>query len=257
MIDEPLATAGIRAKLDRAREHLEELDTYIDTFLDSDPYTMTISHEPDRVVGHLVYKTPIPIGWSVVLGEIIHNMRSALDNTVYLLSCVWKQKLVGKGTMFPIFDDPNKWIQNKGASTIRKLPDKARAYVEGLQPFNRKTPISMSLLSLNMLWSQDKHRIIQPWAYTIDGFVDDLTASPPAARKVFNTEVLHDGAEVFSVYPPAGTLASDVRVDGNLTFAIAFDDPASSPGINEFLSDLVERPAAVVETLLTMIERPV
>ena len=71
---------GPRTKIERAKEHLEYFDTLINGYIDSDPYRFRREVDPDGTL-HLFmdHHEPIPIRWSVVVGDIIHNARSALD----------------------------------------------------------------------------------------------------------------------------------------------------------------------------------
>ncbi len=95
---------------------------------------MAAWHEPaaysqsgDKKAGGAEYRVyveiqkPIPPIWSVILGEAIHNMRSALDQLVYQLYLDAQGK-IRNGTAFPIFPSSDlfhKW----GRDDIRGIGD--------------------------------------------------------------------------------------------------------------------------------------
>lgn len=164
---------GCRAKLARAAEHLDALEKAY-----GDPYSATALRTydqwevfPDGHRWRVTYlddqELPEPNPhWGLIVGDAVHNMRSALDH----LAC----RLVERGdpsrdigrVAFPIWDeDP------------RREPDKLRRYrtlVEGmreedeqgvwaLQPFHDlAAPSSLMLMDLAALDNADKHQICLP-----------------------------------------------------------------------------------------------
>jgi hypothetical protein len=82
------ALDGCRLLVQRAREHSGELNASIRAFLSSQPYTFPIEFDHEKAEGILkfhVLREPDPT-WSIHLGEIIHNLRSALDHLAFALA---------------------------------------------------------------------------------------------------------------------------------------------------------------------------
>ena len=89
MPDSPLE--GVRAKLHRAQTHFENISTEIKSLLGPGGYS-------EEVVGHhfenreLVIRAKAPktvdSGLSLVLGDCVHNLRSALDHLVLQLAVI-------------------------------------------------------------------------------------------------------------------------------------------------------------------------
>ena len=101
--DEMLAL--IRAKVERAKQHLDDLKVVRDRFIQSEPYLVDSKENPDpRYVDFYLTNIEAPpneIG--LVTGDVIHNLRSALDHLAYQLVLV-NGATPTRQTCFPIFD---------------------------------------------------------------------------------------------------------------------------------------------------------
>lgn len=76
------------AKVDRAKHHLAVLEREITAFLASGSYE--ISAEPGDAPGETLYRLrihqEIPVRFSTAIGDVLHNLRSALDCAAYYLA---------------------------------------------------------------------------------------------------------------------------------------------------------------------------
>ena len=74
------------AKLRRANTHLETLAKLVDDFAATEPYTL----DPEPGEGVVAYRLHIrreaPAEISTVVGDVLHNLRSALDSVAYELA---------------------------------------------------------------------------------------------------------------------------------------------------------------------------
>ena len=102
--------------------------------------------------------------WTVLLGEYVHNIRSALDNLAFALARIENDPPKDPGKIaFPIFLEKSKF-ENNGRDKLSQLPEKAAKLIGMLQPFTRDgsaqhgTPESDALLLINNLSNSDKHR---------------------------------------------------------------------------------------------------
>src|SRR6266550_791129 len=70
-----------RLKIDRAKQHITEFDSRITQFLSRKPYSLVSEPHTDPGYERLVWKLhePIPADLPCILGDAIHNLRSALD----------------------------------------------------------------------------------------------------------------------------------------------------------------------------------
>lgn len=71
-----------QSKLARAQVHLTSLHEQVDAFKQRDPYSVTRepTETPDRVAYRLHVHEAVPTSISMTLGDLVHNLRSALDS---------------------------------------------------------------------------------------------------------------------------------------------------------------------------------
>jgi hypothetical protein len=161
----------IIAKLDRAHEHLESLDSAVWEFYKSRPYTFSseFQHKEGNLhdwVFTIHVRREIPLRISAILGDGIQNVRATLDYLAYQLA-VSNVGLDGDldGTEFPIFKDEEKYhrVTNKGQPDrrsglykVRSIHPDAQTIIESLQPFHGGDNVLMwHLQHLSVI---DKHR---------------------------------------------------------------------------------------------------
>lgn len=179
--------AGCRAKHERGVEYLKALDTEVSEYLGADPrpYRMWGNFERDRreyvLRGEIIEPIEDPMRWSLMLGDGLHNLRSALDHLIWQLVILNTGKEGGTGNLFPIATTgPRYWsISKNGRQSLRDralkgVADKHRALTDGLQPYRAPQHGSMQLLrTLQALSNHDKHRLLNPVLCAIDAPGDD------------------------------------------------------------------------------------
>ena len=160
MATDPLFS--VRVKIDRAKKHLNELGAEISAFLAAQPYDIIIDEntEPGKRLYRIKNRKLIPSDWGGAIGDIVHNLRSSLDNLATALAIAngTTSKDILKNTYFPIGTCKagfEKLLPNylRGAS-----PD-ARRLVERLKPYPGGTDAFRRLHDLDVL---DKHSAIVP-----------------------------------------------------------------------------------------------
>jgi len=151
---------GCNAKLDRAHEHLDTLTAAYREYLDSKPYVADQEARPDddeiRFIGRVVVPPPLRLG--TILGDLIHNLRSALDHIAWQL-VVHIGKTPTRDNQFPICTDKDDW----GKTSARSLARVRKAHldlIETFQPFHSPIPDRAPLARLHRLWNQDKHQVV-------------------------------------------------------------------------------------------------
>jgi hypothetical protein len=89
----------------RANEHGKALNEAIDEFTERHPYAVVHDFKPEinyYVVRFKVREWPDP-AWSPILGDIVHNMRSALDHLAWQLAIRNERNPASVRSQFPIF----------------------------------------------------------------------------------------------------------------------------------------------------------
>jgi hypothetical protein len=148
-VDRASTLAGAYAKLDRADEHLEALDAELKTFVKGN---MDIARAKfENVDGQLFYVMvvrevrAVPLRIGILLGDAVHNLRAALDHTVWQLVLLRGGK-PNSGNQFPIYTyvpSADKWNQRVQGITGSDL-----ALIEHVQPHRRDEPATHPLAVL-------------------------------------------------------------------------------------------------------------
>ena len=99
------------------------------------------TERPDEVRYRLHHKIEIPRDVPLIVGDILHNLRSALDSLVLGLIEHTERRRLGedeaKACQFPIYPDPEgfKKFFDHHALRARLMPDKLRDAMRSVQPF--------------------------------------------------------------------------------------------------------------------------
>jgi hypothetical protein len=169
--------AGCEQKLWRAYEHFELLQREIrDLKRELKPATFRTEQKPDtqdtfRTVVDQVNAPPLRL--AVIVGDMVHNLRSALDHLVFELAFLGlRGKRIPERTAFPVSGTRRNWnsphVQN---DLLAGVMQKHRAMLYRAQPCyglkDQPTPATSRrrkrhpATDLNNLWNEDKHRMIQ------------------------------------------------------------------------------------------------
>jgi hypothetical protein len=211
-----------RLKLERSRELLEELQTEHDTwgerldlqFADKPPiYEQLEQHEDGPwVVVRCDDRTPVPpLRWALLVGDAMHNARTALDHLACRL-VEHADKKIDRATAFPIRRHEPKTAREIATfdAAIKGMSDPHKDSIRKLQPYaNPGTVEARRLLTLAGMDNADKHVLLVP----IQSALMTPEPVPTDAPYRWNTGVpLAPGVEVFryrpgiqaNVYPNVG-----------------------------------------------------
>jgi hypothetical protein len=151
---------GVEAKIALARVHLEALHRAAGRLFAEQPIRIDLL--PDRQEGWFLVRPDFvaepPLSLGVGIGDVVHNLRSALDHLVWQLSLVQTAK-PSRQTQFPIADNASAFRDQ--CFRIAWLPPDQQAMIESVQPYNRGGPAS-NLRLLRELSNADKHRVLTP-----------------------------------------------------------------------------------------------
>lgn len=226
------ALSSCRAKIARADEHLAALYGKIDAWSDLQPCSLRRHSNADgseHTFTFHVSPQPDVYCWALLMGDAVHNLRSALDHIVYSLAI----NHTGKNPpddetklAFPITSSPDKFTTSKWR--IESLCDTAQTGIEKAQPYNRTHPSGWQpLWWLSQLDDIDKHRlaVLLPTA----AYPENITigAKPGTYKVLWNQGVYVEGAPVLRI-----TLTDpnpDVYVDLNMTAAVVLKAEGQPP----------------------------
>jgi len=250
---------GAQFKLARAQSEINIIRSMETAFFEETKYSV-VRAEHNSISGKDIYRikidgVPPSLDWGVFIGEIAHNLRSALNYLVYqlaLLNSANKPETVAgdKRLQFPIFTDRGDF-KRKRKGAIGLLTLKHQTIIEGLQPYNSVSSTLLPTIDLSkwsgrnspLFWLEeinnvDKHRFIHVigvrassmfvsyWGdinHTIDTF------------GIFN--ILEDGAKFCEVAP-------EVHVNSHIHPLIAFAPTLGLP------PELEKKPVCLVFDLI-------
>jgi hypothetical protein len=152
--------AGIGVKIERAKKHIRDLDAEIRSFLGSDLKPYAIARERELGTGDLVFYVArvreVPLEFSAILGDAIHNLRGVLDYLAYALVVREQGNAAGRKVSFPIFCDAEGYESGKKRK-IGAMGDAAIEAIDALKPYKGGNDALWRLHHLNNI---EKHRLL-------------------------------------------------------------------------------------------------
>ena len=236
---------GVRVKLRRAWNQIDGIKAELSAFVKSDVYVPKIEFNTDThwlTISVHVKKNP-PLMWGVQIGEIIHNLRSALDHIVWELFMLDNLRQPARGTrlQFPIFETMAGFDGRGRSQFLLGIGPNAVGLIRSQQPFpecdggtgeGKKSP----LWHLKELSDADKHRTLHLTGTLIETF--DFTFPPlkqPISiqeRVVNNPGPIHEDTILARVHIPGCSEwpFTENHVNGELRTDIAFDHGTPAVG---------------------------
>jgi hypothetical protein len=147
------------AKMIRARENIEGIAREMNEWFASIKVNIILKTSPESPLPWLVVYAEDyipPIRLSILVGECVHNMRSAIDNLVCGLALTLKPTCNCRGLAFPLFKDQVGW-DKEADRPLKGMPLRAKEAIRQLQPW-ADTVSPNPLTILNKLSNLDKHR---------------------------------------------------------------------------------------------------
>lgn len=239
------------AKLDRAKEHLKQLNTEMESDRHANRYGI-MHHDDIQTNEHVfIHRFPKTLStrYAILIGEIVGNIRSAFEY------CIWEMvpsssRVEGK-TGFPVIWEQNEY-NAKSTKMISGINSSALTLIENLQPFN-DGGASSKLYILNELWKRDKHRFLNIASYSIYGLKIIYNVDGKYSHQIYDISAgIVDGAEVGrfvfpNFYMPGVGMIMQIECLSSLRFCET--DIASGQEVNSLLNRLVEFGSEVISSL--------
>lgn len=236
---------GSRAKVQRAKEHFQDLIAEASAFRNLNPYG--VARDDNLDTGEQVWRArvsrSIPPELTLIVGDVIHNLRAALDFAAWQLE-IANGRTPSRTTQFPIWNrgaaDPTtiaaiREHQARRERQLRAFGEPAMALIERLQPDSRGDPkwTLHPLWLLHQLDVWDKHKLLVVVGAAIvnarttiggpgeDVHIDRLSLGSPEMTII----PLADGAELMRL--TLGVETPNVQVKDQFSMFIAFaqDEP--------------------------------
>ena len=229
---------GPKSKLRWALKHLKAVERKCETLLESEPFDISSEFDLDtgsHILSFRVTEQETFHELGLMVGDVVHNARSALDQAAWLIACrsnpverLWVPRIARK-IAFPMVSEGEDFPRHK---LMPFIADDAKAVLEGLQPYNGgDTPTAIK--RLDELWNIDKHRVIHDSMAELDisgvEFIttvlsaEDTTDGFPETTH-FPVENVEDGTKIAAIRfrSERGPPFTQVDVKGKPSVLIAF-----------------------------------
>jgi hypothetical protein len=211
--------SGVRLKLHRAKTHLDCVRSETDAFLERDPAPFGIRTDctprPDKSIEYILYsviREPPPRELALPIGDVIQNIRGALDHLVYELATPRARKSIR--LQFPIFLDECEF-KVRSSPLIKSIGGDERTLIERVQPYVAwDPPADNPLAILRELSNFDKHKLLVP-----------LVAAPRHSESFITST----NADITFTFYEAGPVEHDAEV---LAFTARPQDPTQEMHVN-------------------------
>jgi len=151
--------ALVRAKSDRAKKHIAELQKAVLEFLNSEPYKVGAKRDPQtrNLIYYVTSVRNTPQAIPVIIGDILQCFRSTLDHLAYQLMLVSGAGFDEHKVRFPVGRDFNSYKSERGR-VVPSLRKDAQDAIDAVEPYaGGKGALLWTLHNLNNI---DKHRTI-------------------------------------------------------------------------------------------------
>jgi hypothetical protein len=247
-------TEAVRLKVKRAKHHIAEMDRRIHLFFTGQPNPYPILKEIDPETGDAVFKlgkcSPIPEDFPLIIGDVLQNLRSALDHLVWqlILSYGNPPKIGASG--FPISKSAKEY-EYESPRKIKGMAPEAMKMIDALKPYSGGNE---DLFGLHILNNADKHRLLLLVGAAHLSTALQIQLSPTPTEFIIPmpfqlTYPLNDGAVIYRI----PKWASNFKDDPKFTFRIAFGD-AEVMGSDPMLPPL-DQLANLIDAIIIRIDK--
>lgn len=216
---------GPKLKLDRAEKHLDDLVLAIKRFYETDPYDGVIQDNPETGQREFTVTKadPLPDCLAVISGDVLHNLRSALDHLVWQLVLANGGK-PNSNTAFPVWHSESKFKSSR-PGYAKGVSQAALDILYGLKPYKGGNDALWRIHQLDIV---DKHRLLLTVAMRHESVILDFSSFLPNATHTSITfplnpagkSIIEVGSVLFSA--PLGDEDHD-NVKAN--FEVAIHEP--------------------------------
>jgi hypothetical protein len=224
-----------QAKIIRAMEQRLSIADLLDEYGKRKPYRIIEKGNGKKVVE---LTEPPPIGISVIAGEVIYQLRSALDHIFFALvrqSCPGRNVPddIRASCKFPLRSKPpgdplnRPPIPRASFKNMDGIPDEAFRIIERLQPYNKKDHGHDLLAMLRTFSNIDKHRHLNTTVMWIDRR-HTLKGEGGLVSTVVHM-MLKTGDELYEPMHLNDLDKSAIEVNDEYVVRVAFDEPEYGP----------------------------
>lgn len=259
-----LDLTSARAKLRRAEDHFKAVNDDVGGRLQPSDYKVAKHINADATEHSWVFHATKGMNFediSLIAGDCIHNLRSALDHLVYAIAVHESSQDPppdARRLAFPITCKPSEFADAR--RRIKSLSDSVRAAIEAVQPYNRPHPEFPPLLGLLGEFDDlDKHRLLQVTIGVFNKASFGYDNIPPGTKFQFgvNKRPLEDGAVIATMIFETPHPNMQGSFDGDLMLAIPHvPGPTGSRGteVRSLLMLIKDEVRAVIDIVAAAVQ---
>jgi hypothetical protein len=254
-------------KLYRAERHLEDFDRMVALYLEKHAYRATRTVEPkcekhrDCWRFHLEMTERPDDYLAIVMGDVVHNLRSALDHIAVAIAPPGRKR----SALFPIISEQVEWASSDAPTpqqfiaresfdrAVEGMPAEAVAIIQRAQPYHlgpQRTRETHLLEVLSRLDNADKHRelivlapgVMNATANVAVRRISFAQGGPPGTVVENGAQVLHFTTE--NHWPPIRESEIYVQIHGTqqvtVEVGLGADESFPPEGIRELIGLLRE-----------------
>lgn len=154
-----LATSRvIISKVERAKAHIEDLHVSLERFWNTKPNSIRFEDDAQRRerTYYLVTVADIPLPILNIIGDVLYNLRSALDHVAYALPLA--PGITERGwNQFPIVESATEYMSAKVRRKVEIFRQDAVKALDAVKPYKGGNDTLWELHELNKV---DKHRLL-------------------------------------------------------------------------------------------------
>jgi hypothetical protein len=194
-------------KLKRAEHHINDLSRRMDAFLAERPFKLMLHGRPTAKQVALRSKTEksIPPEFSLIIGDIAHNLRSALDVTLYPMAKDRAKKPDRIQFPFPKDATPEAFRNAAKEGQVKFAGEKVLEQVRQLKTYPTGNAVLYGIHALNIC---DKHRLLV-LTRNIPNIITGTNVQADQMLKLFlQTNLIKPGAKFVLAAPDSEDLFS-------------------------------------------------
>lgn len=236
------ATDFARLKVEWAERHLEALWLELDGFMKLHCNVVNELRYREALL-KLSLTQPLPEHWGLMIGDFLHNLRSALDHLIWRL-VQHNGQIPGPNNEFPVFLKQSGF-DKRGPEMLRGVHPGAIDLIQTLQPFAEGGKGNL-LWILNLLNNIDKHRVLhvtQVYLVSAKPIIKTPDHSQVEIVRLLEHCPTNDGDVIAHVRWPNFGGKAHVEVNAKL-------DVVFPPGVTEGYAAVIE----LLRTILTAVK---
>lgn len=252
------ATAeGVRAKIARAGTHLAQLGVAFASFSETEPKPYMLDNVVNPATGLrekvVLRADPLPPEIPLIIGDAVHNLRSALDHLMrQLVIASGRRPSDGPGgTMFRIWKGSAAYSSGR-ASVATTITSDALDVLDAVKPYKGGNANLWMLHELDVI---DKHRLILTAAAAGTAVRQEMTPLAAPMMRFSNRQPVSDPVPLVvgavlgpSDYTSGGVLIRNVHRVGPI---IAEPCVAGDPRADAVLTTLIQEVSAVTASFVS------